>query len=117
MNLSILINWRKKILNKDILSEKQSTFIIILFLIATSTNIITGAGAKNDLWISIILGFLITLPLAMICARLCDLFPGKDLYDIFIMCYGKFWEINDIYIYNLLYSYRIIYCIRLCFFC
>ncbi|WFD09081.1 GerAB/ArcD/ProY family transporter [Tepidibacter hydrothermalis] len=92
-------------MKKDVLSEKQGIFIIIVFLIATSTNIITGAGAKNDLWISIILGFLVVLPIAMICARLCDLFPGKDLYDIFLICYGKFFGRLMIFTY-------IIYCIH-----
>ena len=88
VNLSIQINWRNTILNKDILSEKQGIFIFIVFLIATSTNIITGASAKNDLWISIIISFLVVLPIAMIGARLCDLFPGKDLYDIF--CFREY---------------------------
>ncbi|WP_187296200.1 GerAB/ArcD/ProY family transporter [Tepidibacter mesophilus] len=92
-------------MNKDVLSEKQGIFIIILFLIATSTNIITGSSGKNDLWMVIILGFLATLPIAMICARLCDLFPGKDLYDISLICYGKTFGKFMIFIY-------IIYCIH-----
>lgn len=87
--LSIQINWRNTNLNKDMLSEKQGIFIIIVFLIATSTNIITGAGAKNDLWIAIIVGFLVVLPVAMICARLCDLFHGKDLYNMF--CFREYY--------------------------
>lgn len=92
-------------MNKNVLSEKQGIFVIVLFLIATSTNIITGASAKNDLWISIILAFLVVLPLAIICARLCDLFPGKDLYDISIICYGRIFGKIMILIY-------IIYCIH-----
>jgi spore germination protein KB len=50
----------------------------------------TGGEAKSDMWIAIILGLLISVPILMVYARILSRYPGKDLYDILEEVFGKY---------------------------
>ncbi len=77
-------------MNKEVISDKQGTSLMILFIIGTSIIYASGIKAKQDMWIAIILSLLAALPLAIMCARLHYLFPGKQLFDICELCFGRF---------------------------
>lgn len=77
-------------MSKELVSDKQGISIIILFIIGSASVFELAIEAKQDLWIAIILGLLASIPFAVLCARLHSLFPGKDLFDIFDICFGKF---------------------------
>lgn len=76
--------------NTDVISDKQAISMIILFIIGESSIFIEGYSAKKDLWISILMAILITLPIVLMLARLHALFPNKNLLDIMEICLGKY---------------------------
>lgn len=76
-------------MNRETITDKQSTYLVIMFLLGTATILIRGLEAKQDLWLSIILAMLMTLAMCLIYARLHYLFPHKDLFDILKICFGK----------------------------
>ncbi|WP_176461610.1 GerAB/ArcD/ProY family transporter [Anaeromicrobium sediminis] len=76
-------------MNKEVISDKQGIAMIILFLSGSTSIFVTGLDAKKDLWIAIILAIFMVLPMIILFARLHYIFPGKDLFDIFEICFGK----------------------------
>ncbi|MCM1988611.1 GerAB/ArcD/ProY family transporter [Oceanirhabdus seepicola] len=77
-------------MKKEVISDKQGISLMILFIIGTSIIYASGIKAKQDMWIAIILSLLTAFPLAMMCARLHYIFPGKTLFDICELCFGRF---------------------------
>lgn len=80
----------EQIVNKDVVSGKQGISLIILFIIGTSSIETSGLSAGKDFWLSIIIAIFMALPILIIYTRLHYLFPGKDLFDIAEICFGKF---------------------------
>ncbi|SHK08348.1 GerAB/ArcD/ProY family transporter [Tepidibacter formicigenes] len=76
-------------MNKEVISDKQGLFIIIMFILGNSAIMIEGLEAKQDLWIAIILSILLALPIILISARLHQIFLEKDLFYILEICFGK----------------------------
>ena len=76
--------------NKEFISDRQGISLIILFLIGEGSIFIQGICAKNDLWLAYILGAIFAFPMIIIFARIHALFPGKNLYDIVEICFGKY---------------------------
>lgn len=77
-------------MNKEIISDKQGASIVVLFIIGSSAMYIMGLGARQDLWIAIILALLISMPMALVAIRLHYIFPNKNLFDISKTCFGEF---------------------------
>ncbi|MFZ5969389.1 MAG: GerAB/ArcD/ProY family transporter [Bacillota bacterium] len=77
-------------MNKEIISDKQATILIITYLIGITTIMVSAKDAKQDFWLAIILALFAALIFILICARLHVLFPGKDLFDILQICFGRF---------------------------
>lgn len=77
-------------MNKETISDKQGISLIIMFIIGTSSIIVTGLDAKKDLWLATILAICMALLMVLVYARLHYIFPGKDLFDILEICFGKF---------------------------
>ncbi|WBW96547.1 GerAB/ArcD/ProY family transporter [Oceanirhabdus sp. W0125-5] len=76
-------------MEEERLSDKQGISLIVLFIMGSSLVLTTGGGAGRDLWIAIILSILIAMPIVLVHARLLVLFPGKDLFDILEILFGK----------------------------
>ncbi|SHH16787.1 GerAB/ArcD/ProY family transporter [Tepidibacter thalassicus] len=77
-------------MNKEVVSDKQGIATIVWFIIGSSSVFIMGLNAKQDLWLAIILGIFMAIPMAVIYARLHYIFPNKNLFDIIECCFGKF---------------------------
>lgn len=77
-------------MNKEVISDKQGIALIVLFIVGSSSIFAQGLEAKKDLWLAFILGIIMVLPMVIIYARLHYIFPGKDLFDILEICFGKF---------------------------
>jgi len=77
-------------MKKEVISDKQGISLMILFIIGTSIIYASGIKAKQDMWLAIILSLLAALPLAIILARLHYIFPGKNLFGICELCFGRF---------------------------
>ena len=76
--------------NKEVISNRQAISLIILFILGEGSIYIEGIVAKNDLWLSYIMGLVFSLPVVIMFARLLYLFPGKNLFDIIDICFGRF---------------------------
>ena len=76
-------------MDKDIITSKQIISMMIT-LIAGSTLLISGASeAKQDTWISILLGMVMVLPMILVYVRIVKLYPNKNLFDIIEEVLGK----------------------------
>jgi spore germination protein KB len=74
---------------KEIISDRQGIILLIFFVLGSSLIVGTGLEAKQDSWIAVLVGLVITLPIIFIYARLLTLYPGKDLYEILEVIFGK----------------------------
>ncbi|WP_432665246.1 endospore germination permease [Wukongibacter baidiensis] len=77
-------------MNKEVVSEKQGIALLIMFIIGTSSIEITGMAAGKDTWIAIITAVILMIPIMLMYEYFHRNFPNKDLYDIIMMCFGKF---------------------------
>lgn len=76
-------------MNNEIMSSKQAISTVILYVIG-STLVIGGSSMpKQDSWISMILGYIIVLPLIFVYARILQLYPEKNLFEIIIEIFGN----------------------------
>lgn len=76
-------------MNKEIISDIQGMKLIILFIFGSTLVMGTGGEAGRDMWISIIGAILLALPMLLVYARITSLFPGKDLFEILELSFGK----------------------------
>ncbi|MDP4087207.1 MAG: endospore germination permease [Bacillota bacterium] len=76
-------------MRKEQISDKEAMFVLIIYYIGSSFILGVGGEAKNDAWISVILGVVMAVPVILIYARLLSLFPEKDLFDILDWAFGK----------------------------
>lgn len=73
---------------KEIINRKQAVSVLVMFLMGTNT--VLGAGSNSrDTWLSILLGALFFAPVALVYMRITNLYPGKNLYDIILIVFGK----------------------------
>lgn len=77
-------------MGKEVISDKQGIALIVLFIVGSASIFAQGLEAKKDLWLAFILGIIMVIPMLLIYARIHYIFPGKDLFDIFEICLGKF---------------------------
>lgn len=77
-------------MKKEVISDKQATSLIILFIGGSTLLFGTGGEAEKDAWLAIVLSILYAFPILMIYARILSLFSGKDLFDILELVFGKF---------------------------
>jgi len=75
-------------MNKEVISRKQATSIIILYWLG-SILIMGTTEAGKDLWIAIIIATIVAIPVLFIYSRLMKLYPGKDFFEISIDVFGK----------------------------
>ena len=76
-------------MNKEVITDKQAATILTLFLLGSTLLIGTAGQAENDMWISILLGMMMTIPVYLIYSRILSLFPGKGIFEILEQVFGK----------------------------
>ncbi|MCG8482348.1 MAG: endospore germination permease, partial [Clostridia bacterium] len=76
-------------MNNEVISEKQAIFLVALFVVAETFVLTRGMEAKQDFWLAIILGMVISVPFMLMFSRLHKLYPEKDLFDINESIFGK----------------------------
>lgn len=76
-------------MQKERITDKEAICILIIFYIGSSFILGVGASAKNDSWISVILGVSLSIPIVLVYARILSLFPEKGLYDVLDLTFGK----------------------------
>lgn len=77
-------------LEKGKISSTQLMFLIINYNVAISIIITVGSEAKQDAWLTVLLGTLISLGLALLYLALARRFPGKTFIAIHDIVWGPF---------------------------
>lgn len=77
-------------MNKEIISYRQGIYIIIIFFTGSIVLVGTSIKAKQDVWISLILTTLLSIPMLYIYSKLLTVYPGKNLFDVLTIVFGKF---------------------------
>ena len=76
-------------MQKEQITDKEAICVLIIFVIGSSLIIGIGGEAKNDAWISGIVGIIMAIPMLLVFSRILSLFQGKDLFDILNIILGK----------------------------
>jgi spore germination protein KB len=76
-------------MSKEIISDKMGISIMTMFILGSSFVVGTGWAAERDVWLAIFLAAAMSLPIMIICSRILTLYPGKDLFDILEIIFGK----------------------------
>jgi len=74
---------------KGAMTNVQGVAIVVLFMIGSAVVLSPGGAAKQDVWITILLSMLMAVPFVFIYARILQLFPEKDLFEILRELYGN----------------------------
>jgi len=78
-----------RVLGKEVISDKQAITLVTVFLIGSTFLIGTAGQAGNDMWISIIIGMILAIPVYLIYCRILSLFPAKGVFEIVEHVFGK----------------------------
>lgn len=76
-------------MRKELITNKEAICLLMIFYFGSSLILGIGGEAKNDAWISGIVGIFMALPMILIYSRILSLFPGKDLFEILEIVFGK----------------------------
>lgn len=76
-------------MNTEIISTKQGIFIMSMFTIGSTIIISSDAKTKQDVWITILIALVMSLPMLFIYSKILMLYPGKDLFDILKEVFGN----------------------------
>lgn len=78
-------------IEKGEIPNLQLFFLILCFLQSSHlTATFTYGITKNDTWVCVIAGFIVSLPIVIVYIKLAQRFPGKNLVQIFDIIYGRF---------------------------
>ena len=77
-------------MKNEVISERQGIILIILFILGSTLLIGSAGQAKQDAWIAIIIAISWSIILLLMFSRILSLYPGKDLFDILQITFGKF---------------------------
>ncbi len=86
-------------------SIKHAVAIITMFMLGTNLILCGNGLAKQDSWIAMLLSVCMAVPMFFVFARIMKLYPGKDLYDIVILLFGKFVGKTIVVLYTLFSLY------------
>lgn len=77
-------------MNKEKISDIQGIKLMVLFIFGSTVVLGIGGEAERDMWLSVAAAILLAVPLLLIYSRVLSLFPGKDLFEILELNFGKF---------------------------
>lgn len=76
-------------MNREIITTKQGIFLVLTFTMGTSLIVSSSGAAKEDMWISIAFALIAILPVIFVYSKILSFFPGKNLYEILDLSFGK----------------------------
>lgn len=74
---------------KEKITDKEAFSLLCIFMLGTSLIIGSGGTAKQDAWLSVLVGAAMAVPLFWLYAKLQSRFLGRDLYEILELGFGK----------------------------
>ena len=87
-------------MKKEAISNKQMQLLIFSYSIGGYLLLNMGANLKQDAWIASIIAVVSTIPIMIMYSRIMYLHPGKNLFDVIEIVFGKFFGkfINIIFV-------------------
>ncbi len=76
-------------MTKGSITNTQGVAIAVLFTIGSAIVLNPGGDTKQDVWVTILISMLMAAPFVFIYARILQLFPEKDLFEILRELYGN----------------------------
>lgn len=76
-------------MRKERITDKQATYIIIIYYIGSTFILGVGGKADNDAWISVLIGVIFAIPMLLVYARILSIYPEKGLFEILNLVFGK----------------------------
>ncbi|MGI6151709.1 MAG: GerAB/ArcD/ProY family transporter [Christensenellales bacterium] len=76
-------------MRKELLTPRQITCLVALFLIGSTAIIGGDTGVAQDSWIALLLAAAVSMPYFLMLGRLNRLFPDKDFFQLVEMLLGK----------------------------
>lgn len=76
-------------MGKELVTQKQGIWLVFLYFIGTTVVLGSSTVAKQDSWISILLALAAAVPIYFVYGRLLRLYPGENIYDMFLTLFGK----------------------------
>lgn len=76
-------------MSKEIISGKQGISMMTLFFMGSTLIVGTSGVAERDTWLAILLAASMSLPVMFVYSRILSFYPGKDLFDILEIIFGK----------------------------
>ncbi len=76
-------------MNKETISARQGILLITMFIFGSTSLFIAGLGAKQDIWIVILMAIAVALIIVIMFARILSVLPGKDFFETLEFFFGK----------------------------
>ncbi len=77
-------------MRKEQITDKEGICILTIFIMGSTLILGVGVEAKNAAWIAVSIGIIMVIPMIFVYSRILSLFPGRDLFDILSIAFGKF---------------------------
>lgn len=76
-------------MEKNTITFHQQLLLMILFILGSSILFGVNKTAGNDAWITVIFATIAIIPIVLVYARILMLFPGKNIFDIIEIVFGR----------------------------
>lgn len=76
-------------MKKEVISDKQAISMVFIFIVGTAMIYGAARPAKENAWISVILGTLISIPFQLMYARLLSHFHNSNFFQFLDIIFGK----------------------------
>jgi spore germination protein KB len=76
-------------MNKEYITSRQASSILIMFIFGSTLLFGVGADAGRDVWMSMIITLAMTVPFIFLYSRIMSLFPEKNIFEIIEDLFGK----------------------------
>ena len=76
-------------MNNKQISGKQMQCMMIMFLLGSAFIVGAISKARQDTWITIIIGSIMTIPMILVYSALVRKYPGENLFEIIVKIFGK----------------------------
>ncbi|WBW99421.1 GerAB/ArcD/ProY family transporter [Oceanirhabdus sp. W0125-5] len=74
---------------KEKIKSSEITAMVLLFTPGTTLLFGAGSVAKEDSWIAVIISIFLIIPIVKVYCKFLELYPGKNLFQIFELITGK----------------------------
>ncbi len=76
-------------MNKELVTQKQGICLVFLFILGTTVVLGVSLKAEQDAWLSLLIAMAAAVPMLFVYGRLLRLYPGENIYDMFLTLFGK----------------------------